>query len=725
MPIISKINMLSKSPQIATLPEKLTGRLIDNGMLYYEASLSGFAERYSKGETSHTIHVWWARRPHSTMRAIVFASLCKDRSEKAISILKNLSSSFVPQEKILSEAKEVIKYLYPSTPKLLDMFSGGGTIPMESCNLGVETYSVDANELSVFIQRCNLIYSQNVSQKRIEIIIKDSGMRIINQLAEETEILFPLRKRNPTFYDPENIFGYIWTYSMQCNICGFTFYLSKRPWLSKKKGKYFAFFIKNGKAKQRIELAAAPSDYKMSSVWIGRNGRVQCPKCKITHSSIDINLCRDELIALVKPSKGHGKEFLSPIENSIPNIDFIKKIEKTVSAELGIELPKSILPCWSGIVNPAIYGIKTHSDFLNPRQRVVLLLLVKALRNEYNKLIKEENEDTARYVIGVLSSFIDQLVDWNCRLSMWISQNEQVGRAFCGPGISMFWDYIEIDPVLRGPANLWSKLDRILSGVKSISKFTNKIYVNKGYAQSLDFPDEFFDAIVTDPPYYDNIYYSVLSDFFFAWKKLVLNSIEPELFSSESTDWSKELVASKFRSGDKQKAHEDYCNQLELALKEAERVIKLDGVFSFIFSHSSQKAWEAIVKAYRATKFRVTSIQPLSIERKQRPRAMTSQAVNTCITFVAHKSNSRKTNILKEELQENLREIGDYFALKLKEVGWSDKDTALAIFANGIGLLANSSGVTGCKDDLEALQLLKEVVNEKFPLFNIEKRGSL
>ena len=94
-----------------------------------------------------------------------------------------------------------------------------------------------------------------------------------------------------------------------------------------------------------------------------------------------------------------------------------------------LSFPKVELPVWSGIVNPALYGIKTHADFLNRRQRMLLVYLIKELIEEYNRL-SANDEIMAKFVIGVLASLIDQVVDWNCRMSMWIGGNEQVGRAF-------------------------------------------------------------------------------------------------------------------------------------------------------------------------------------------------------------------------------------------------------------------------------------------------------
>jgi len=354
-----------------------------------------------------------------------------------------------------------------------------------------------------------------------------------------------------------------------------------------------------------------------------------------------------------------------------------------------------------------------------------MLLLIKALRDEYEHLRATKSDDVANATIGLLSGLIDQLIDWNSRLSMWIPQNEQVGRGFCGPGIAMLWDYAETDPVSKGPGNLWAKLDRIEAGSLAISSLRKTCTVQQAPAQQLPYPNGFFDAIVTDPPYYDNIYYNVLSDFFFAWKRLLLAAIEPNLFKNSQTDSKHELVASAFRSGSAAKAHEDYCEQLGLAICEAERVLKVDGVFSLLYSHSSLNGWAALVRAYRQSKLRITSVQPLSIERKQRPRAMTSAAVNTCVIFVSHKDALGKPKVSIQSLCNDLRQAAVSLKFNLEKAGWQSEDIALAAYAQSVALLANASSVTGCKNDLEALKILERVIKETMPEFKVATRTSL
>lgn len=713
---------LAPSPCLTDMSGDISKRLIDRGLLHYEASAAGAAERYGRGQTSHTIHVWWARRPHTAMRALVFAALCLDDTETSSALMEAISHSANPPDQAMEDARQLISSQYSEPPKILDMFGGGGTIPYESLQIGAETYSTDTNALSVFIQKCFMVHSQKADSAHIPSLVEKSGTNILRQLTRETSPLYPLRNPSRACELGSAPNAYLWTYSFQCSNCRYRFFLSKRLWLSKKKGKNIRLGISDKEARQVFSIKTACRSSACDTVWNGRSRGITCPGCGYVTDSIGIHLCQDELAAMIAPGTGTGKTFMLPVSEAVPSADFITETENNLLAELGIELPATELPKWSGIVNPALYGIKTHGDFFNPRQRVVLLFLIKALRDEYTRLLSSESQNTANYVIGLLSGLMDQMIDWNCRLSMWIPQNEQAGRAFCGPGVSMLWDYAETDPVLNGPGNLWKKLKRIADGSRGIKQFPGKAHICHAPAQELPFEDNFFDAIVTDPPYYDNIYYSVLADFFFAWKRLLLRQTEPALFDKITTENPKELVASKFRS---KNAHEDYCKELGRAIRQAERVLKKDGVFCFIYSHSSLNAWEALIRAYRPASLVITGVQPLSIERKQRPRAMRSDAVNTCIVFVSHKGG-RKKKIGSDELKSRIQAIcsGDFVA-DIRKAGWHEKDIAIAVYAQGVAMIANAESVSGCSGDLDALSALEKAVKENFPEFRIVKRKSL
>ena len=721
---VTAVKTISADP-----PEK-SDRLIHRGTLGVEASVSGLAERYARGRTSHTVHVWWARRPHSAMRSLVFESLCREQTPEALEIAALLALSGSENAPELARARQLIKRSFDNeAPYVLDNFGGGGTIPFEAALLGAKTFSIDYNALSVFIQKSNLELSQaafaRLSHKEILLIVRRYGEHVLDQLTKMTEDLY---NRKVTIKD-KGKFAYFWTYKTQCKNCGYGFYLSKRPWLSKKKGKSIGISIAEGDQEESISIEHG-ENISPSRCWNGRGSGggagVHCPKCGEADKNPSIKNCDDVVIATGSLAKPTGKSFSLVEPSDTPNQQKIKKRERIILSELAVNLPESYLPKWSGIVNPALYGIETHADIFNPRQRVVLLELIKALRDAHAEMCSSYSVVVAEYVTSVLSSSIDQYVDWNCRLSMWISQNEQVGRAFCGPGVSMLWDYVETDAVMDGPANLWDKLERILAAVESAPEFEHVPCVQNGKAQHLPFADDTFDAVITDPPYYDNLFYNVLADFFYPWKRMLLAPIFPELFEMPQTDDVEELVASSIRQGNSDKAHGWYCEQLLRALEETGRVLKPDGILSFVYGHSSLRGWHAIVDSFRKSGLHIDTVEPLSIERRQRPRAMTSEAVNTCVVLVASKNGSPRRELRTTELLSRIHTDAETYGSPLRQAGWTEEDIGMAIFARAVAHMANAKSIEGKQQsDLEAIQVAAEAVAMHCRGFQLQNRKSL
>lgn len=709
------VNNPSVEDSLIDLPTRESRRLIDRGMLRFEASVSGLSERYRRGETSHTVHVWWARRPHAAMRALVFSCLSQDESDASLGLMAELAVPS-PGGLTLDLAREVCRNGSERPPRTLDMFGGGGTIPYECAFLGAEAYSIDSNELSVFIQRCLLDYSQSLGIGRLKRLVERSGKSVLQRIGELTAPMFPARGSVAT---------YIWSYALDCPSCGYEYSLVKRPWISRRNGKRVAMRLLTGDNHDRFELGTQDEEWSHESRWTGRSGTSQCPKCHSEQEGVTIKECRDRLIAVSEWRPTRGKGYRVADVADYPDENVVSRIESDALKFLKCSLPSSDLPRWSGIVNPALYGMETHADVYNSRQRATLLSVLQALGEEFDQLTVKEGAQAAKAVIGLLSALVDQSVDWNSRLSMWISQNEQVGRAFCGPGVAMMWDYAETDPLGGGPSNLEAKLERIISGCDALLQLPTPVNVRKAYAQELPFEDGFFDAVITDPPYYDNIYYNILADFFFAWKRMLLCRVEPELFSTSGTDSTRELVASTNRSGSKEKAHSDYCYQLTLAIAEAERVLSPDGVFSLVYSHSSLNGWEALIRAYRSSGLMITGVEPLSIERKQRPRAVTSEAVNTCMVFVARKGHQAKQHESLDLLLERFRLINVETISALRQSGWADEDCGIAGFAQGVGLLMTSNGVIEGLTDHEIMRRFERIVQESVPSFKVTGRGSL
>lgn len=549
---------------------------------YLPASVSraGARERYERGRTSHTVLTWWARRPHAAMRALVFASLVDDS----------------PRNRRILDALGAVVPLVDGGPRLLDPFAGGGTIPFEARRIGARVVAADNNELAAMINRTHLVHAP-ADRTTVEDRVRELGEAVLACVARITTPLFPLRMLRPEDRAPTT---YLWTYASTCASCGAPVLLSRRRRLS---------------TKQNLSLEPPAEE--------------RCGKCSKVLVR-DVRRAEDRMTTVVWSKRGAGKRFTPPSPMAIPDADRVRSIELALLGALGERWPKAELPAWSGIVNPPLYGIRRHADVLTPRQRCVVLSLIGAIRE-----ITADVEDR-RFYRAVLSGLIDHAVDWNSRLSMWIPENEQVGRALSGPGVPMLWDYAETDPALDGPASFKDKLTRIARGAAALASEAPRGRVVRGPAQSLPIANQSIDAVVTDPPYYDNVYYAALADFVFVWKRLLLEEDEADLFTRETTTTDGELVASRRRFGDE--AHQRYVDDLTAAFAEIARVLKPDGVATLVYGHGALRGWTALVEAFAASPLKIAAVHPLAIERAARPRAMNASTADTCLVFVAGRS---------------------------------------------------------------------------------------
>ncbi|MDH5404116.1 MAG: hypothetical protein OEY49_16580, partial [Candidatus Heimdallarchaeota archaeon] len=442
----------------------------------------------------------------------------------------------------------------------------------------------------------------------------------------------------------------------------------------------------------------------------------QCPNCW-SEINLDVNHFTDEILVEIKKERV-GKSFSISDQNLPTNLNSIEQRllgELSYLSEDFIDIPK-----WSGITNLTIYGLTEYINFLNQRQRIIVLLLLKSLHKEFELIKEEKGEPMAKVVIGLLSGLVDQLVDWNSRITMWISQNQQVGRSLSGPGIPMYWDYVEIDPLSTGPANLWDKLDRILNGAAQIPENQAIIEIHQGIAQELPFKSDFFDAVITDPPYYDNLNYSLLADFIYFWKRGLISQLLGRDIN-KTTRIHQELVASKNIHGSL--AHEWFSNGFMKAIKEIERTIKPDGIFSLIYSHKTVMAWDALCFAYQNSNFYIYQVQPLGIERKARPRGMMAKAVNSCLVLIGKKQTQKKFPI-PENFIENLV-IDHNFVLSLRNNGWDEFDIGLGLFGKCIQQLVQYTPYPVVENRINLITQIVNKINEIVPSFNLDTRTSI
>ena len=276
----------------------------------------------------------------------------------------------------------------------------------------------------------------------------------------------------------------------------------------------------------------------------------------------------------------------------------------------------------------------------------------------------------------------------------------------------MVWDYAEPNQV-DGASRSWNELftDTIhviehLSLFPRESKFGN---VTQSSATEVPYPDNHFDAILTDPPYYDNVPYSHLSDFFYVWLKRTLSDMLPELLSTPLVPKKHEIVAYTLPNGGFEAGKRFFEESLKRAFIEIYRILKPGCIASIVYAHKSTEGWETVINALLDSGLVVTSAWPLNTEMKSRVNANETASLASSIYIIARKTPRQPTgfyNDVRAELQQHL----DAKLHRLWEEGIGGGDFFIAAIGSAIEVFGKYEQVMDYEGNIvRANRLLEDV----------------
>lgn len=688
----------------------------------------GSHERYIRKAHPYGAKTWWARRPLTAMRALVFATAAHSSDSE---LIERLARDIDPDIGTIQEAKNNIRNSYKEyPPRMIDFFSGGGGIPFEAARLGIEAHSVELNPIAVILQRA--LFEGTQIYPRIADDVRHWGEVALNRSQGVLNNFFSCPSSKKTC-DEEPIV-YFWSRTVKCPKCGIETPLSRLPYLAKRKKRVttLKFDPEAGASGEWVitEVHGSSHEHRIGQ---RRKGHV-CAFCRKSISTDYLKMSGKQkqireilqAVALSGPNY-RGKRYISSADVQTEKLPGSEELEGAINSTwqaLGGKLPQFLLKQWSGIVNPTVYGYYSVEQLFNKRQLLTLLTLIRELRSAYAEILETGLEKgKADSVILILTSLVDHLADWNSAFTMWIPQNEQCGRSLAGPGIAMLWDYIEVNPFGIGPANLKQKLKRVVESIKAIPKLESPIYIRQGSALDLPYPEDFFDLAVIDPPYHDSLFYSALSDCFFPWQKLLLEGTVLPFNSLVPLNEESEIVASKHRHPSSSIASDKYKLMMRQALEEANRVLKHDSCLTMVYSHKTAEGWATIAEAIRKAGFRVVQTWPLYMERKARPRAMKSDTLSSVVAIVMRKRRLNEvvelSDTLRKEIEEDLRE---HFILLQKD-GWLGTDLLVACvgqslvhFTSGPDLVSHKGESVSFQDYLKGVEgVIQRIVYDATP----------
>lgn len=753
-------------------------RLIEDFLPIKEISKDASREKSVRKGHICTLHLWWARRPLVACRAAVYASLVSAPSTKngrgpKSSFIQSLCKYPADPHKV----KDAVSHIYEAhakrlskelkkgitaedidegkvpKPKILDMFAGGGAIPLEALRLGCDAYALELNPVAYLIELATLVYPQKFGKpdKTKKGCSEDGtwvglakeveywGKWVLEKTKEEIGDLYPVMKRGEFKREIQREFegfvkkakqqtlkfedvlipvAYLWTRTVQCKKpgCKATVPLVRQTWLCKKKGKFIAMKVEPDEKTKRPRFTIVTSNKKIEQEAIkevgfdpadfSKGGNAVCIFCGTVCDTAYVKtegrakrIGRLLMVVVCTREGQRGKTYLSPDkipDDFIPKDDLIwKRIEK-VSKETGLNIPEESLPqsldeqgdeqvTLGFRIQP--YGYTKWYELFIPRQLFSLLTFIKYVRIAYKEILaKAYDEEIAKAILIYLGCWIDKVADYGGGLARWIPQTEASGPTLERHAIPMKWDSSELSPLAEAGSNAKSILNSIIDAINSCDNTTTVGQVTRGTATDLNYSNSFFDVIITDPPYYDNIPYADLSDFFYVWLKRSIGFLYPEHFSGELTPKKSEIVADAKRYTGKEKAKKAYEDMMFQSFKEAFRVLKNNAPMVTIYAHKTTAGWSTLVEALRKAGFVIIEAWPLETERPGRLREIGSSALASSIFLVAHKRQEKKIGYYENQVYPELEEIVKERVDTLWSLGITGAD--LLISSVGAGLKA-------------------------------------
>lgn len=541
-----------------------------------------------------------------------------------------------------------------SSPTILDPTAGGGSIPFETVRLGITSQCNDLNPVAALILSATVKYPAQLGPALVE-EFSQVGARFVAEVRSRLEGVFP---PEPEGTRPD---GYLLARTVRCPYCDGLIPLSPNWKLSSDgTGVRLQPELASGPLTPgrvcRFEIVKKAEDHSEGTVSDG-DARCPYPDCARVVDGDEIKRqaqsggMGEQLYTVVykqlwaEPGKKGGiqskwyRGFRAPNPEDDNSAFIAERLAvKLPNWEANDIVPGEALPEGNKTAEPIRYGMTAWRDLFSPRQ----LLCHGTSVEVYRELLEEDRTAgaltdlrKAAYVYFALS--LDKMLNYNSRMSVWMPTREVVANTFNRHDFAFCWSHSEMAPLIVGLGYDWaieqtakcirelvalvrpeeataSKLAKkaekrsakgtelpfaLVEGTSTEAYTPPPVTITCKSGDHLDHIEEnSIDVVVMDPPYYDNVMYAELSDFFYVWLKRTAGYVEPGLFRRQLTDKDHEAVANvarfKGQKGAKVLAGRDYQERMAAIFTECRRVLKPDGVLTLMFTHKATGAWDAL-----------------------------------------------------------------------------------------------------------------------------------
>ncbi|MDL0145564.1 DUF1156 domain-containing protein [Halobacterium salinarum] len=636
-----------------------------------------------------------------------------------------------PSAEEIDRLHETLTETWGRVPTIMDATAGGGAIPLESVRYGLETHANELNGVAVAI--LHGVLEAPYTGKNLSDDIRTYGERINEQVRENIGDLFPDG-------DDESWLERIWAHTVKCPNCGVDLPLSPNWWLDKDKGiaarpLYDSNENKEATPEVSFEIVDVnETDFEPTDGTV-TDGDASC-YCDWTIESDEIkDQARDECLGdqvfAIHTEDDDGRGFTSPDELEKEAVTEAREAVQAGGQEIRTLLNTDI-PKGEETERLHPLGISEWRDMYTDRQLLTHYHYWKAFEQIKPEVREEYDEDEAKAILTYIAFAADKSATMNCKQSWWEAGTPKVAQIFDRHDFAFKWSFAEINLTSKDLGYGWV-LESIIEAYEEFRELSSgkmgDAKVTQSDARQLNHLDDGeIDVLVVDPPYYQNVMYSELSDFFYVWLRKYLGDVYPGQFDRDLTNKDDEAVAnaSQFDAdSDESKrelAKQDYKRKMGRIFEELHRVLADDGVFTLMFTHKQADAWDSLTKALIDAGFKVTATHPVNTEA---PLALNQAGKNAAESTIFLTSEARDATDTTPSLWENVRkkarerayetaadyekqrqrngdsdEFGDYVAL------------TVAVYGPTLEVLTENAPVkTATGEDIEPKRALDEARN--------------
>jgi len=539
---------------------------------------------------------------------------------------------------------------------ILDPTAGGGSIPLEAVRLGLPTYANDLNPVAALLQYATVKWPAEIGMPAKHKFLEIAG-EWRKRVEERLTNYFP-QLRAPDEID----LTYLWARTIRCPYCEGLVPLSPN-WRLAPDGTGVRLIPRKEKdaAKSRCDFEIVRKVAEQSAGTVA-DGDATCPfpDCGRVIDGSEVKrqaqagqmgdqlftvVFKRRIVTKTKTGKTRIKwerDYRAPRaeDDNLAAIAarFAEKLPEWEALDI---VPNELFPKNSNDDRPIQYGMPLWRDLFSPRQLLCHCVCIEVFQEILTQVRDSGNWNaTAKCAFGYLALSLDKLRDYNSRMTRWHVNREVMAGTFDRHDFAFKWSYAEMAILAEGLGLDWC-VDSVAKCIEELVDMTHPHGTRSALEGELDFSGEAWtpppitiscqsgdsldhldeasvDCVVMDPPYYDNVMYAELSDFFYVWLKRTAGLVYPELFRRQLTDKENEAVANpakfKDQKGAKARAGRDYQDRMAAIFAECRRVLKPDGIMTLMFTHKATGAWDALTKGLMHAGFTITASWPINTE---------------------------------------------------------------------------------------------------------------